>query len=92
MHGLWPWLFTHSRTAKTSPFLAQAVVLEKHKDRGGRIYIVVKGKIMNLGTPPVTFAPEAAVTFRESPVPFDQISWTGFATTPKYQEVSRTGR
>jgi hypothetical protein len=53
------------------------------------MYIVVKGKIMNLGTPPVTFAPEAAVAFRESPVPFDQIIMDWLRDNPKYQEVSR---
>ncbi len=44
---------------------------------------------MNQGNPPVTFAPEATVTFRESEVPFDKMVESWLSDNPKYHVVSK---
>jgi hypothetical protein len=44
---------------------------------------------MNLGTPSLSFAPEANVTFRESALPFDNIVKNWLSDNHDYHEVSR---
>lgn len=43
---------------------------------------------MNLGTPNLSFAPEATVVFRESALPFDTIIKDWLSDNPNYYEVS----
>jgi hypothetical protein len=44
---------------------------------------------MNLGTPSLSFAPEASVTFRESAMPFDDIVKDWLSDNRNYHEVLR---
>lgn len=44
---------------------------------------------MNLGTPGISFAPEANVIFRESVMPFDDVVKSWISDNHNYYEVSR---
>jgi len=53
------------------------------------IYCYKGKKIMNLGNPSVSFAPEAKVIFKESAMPFDNIVKSWLSDNPNYFEVSQ---